>query len=281
LKKEINLHFNSINRGPGRVIENLARGLGSHGWSVCGNYPITEGVYQACLQATQAVESLPRNTIMGPNLFVFPSEWSDYCFKFDHYIVPSTWVKNKYSAYREMSRSTIDVWAVGIDTETWQNQNNDEKKNVLVYFKSREKSELDQVTSQLDRQGISYQVIEYGSYEEKDLYNVCNSSKSCILLTGTESQGIAYMQILSMGVPCYVINKSKFDYFHYKDSPIKATSVPYFNDMCGVVRDQFDIEDFLEFLENYEKFNPRDYILEDYTLEKSAKKYIDLLLKYN
>lgn len=279
MKKEINLHFSSVQRGPGRVVESLARGLTSIGWKVYGNIPIQEGVVQGCLQPTQALGMLPRNSIMGPNLFIFPSEWGENCKRFDHYVVPSDWVKRKYESYEEMSSSTIDIWPAGIDTDLWSPRTKT-GDDVLVYFKSRQREELDLVIRELNSRSISHNVVEYGSYEEKDLYNSCQKAKSCILLTGTESQGIAYMQILSTGVPCFVINKSKFDYFHYKNNPVDATSVPYFDERCGQIFDSFHIDKFEEFLQRNSQFSPRDFICESFTLEKSAKKYEDIIFKY-
>lgn len=281
MKKKINLHFSSVQRGPGRVVENLAKGLMTMGWEVYGNAPVSSDAYQGCLQPTQALSSLPRNTIMGPNLFIFPSEWGDFCKRFDHYVVPSEWVRRKYQSFGELSQSTIDVWPVGIDTDVWRPNPEDVKDDILVYFKSRETRELEFVVSKLQDAGVNHSIIEYGKYEERDLYQSCRKSKACILLTGTESQGIAYMQILSMGVPCYVINKSKFDYFHYRENPIESTSVPYFNDSCGLIRDSFDIITFNDFISNLAGFKPRQFILDKFTLEKSAEKYVDILSRYS
>ncbi len=279
MKKEINLHFSSTQRGPGRVVESLARGLAGIGWSVYGNSRIQSDVIQGCLQPTQALGSLPRNAIMGPNLFIFPSEWGEICKKFDHYVVPSEWVKKKYQKYAEMSSSTIDVWPAGIDTDLWSPKNQ-QKKEVLVYFKSRQREELDFVINHLRSRSVPHRIIEYGKYEEKDLYLACESARSCILLTGTESQGIAYMQILSMGVPCYVVNKSKFDYFHYKDNPADSTSVPYFDQRCGEIFDTFNIDRFDEFSQKISSFLPREFIEESFTLEQAAKKYENIILGY-
>ena len=247
--KKINLHFSSTHRGPGKVVENLAKGLSQIGIEVTGNLQVADDAHQGCLQAVPHLSHLPKRTLMGPNLFIFPSEWGEFCKRFSHYIVPSDWVLNKYSKYGELSRATIDVWPVGIDTELWRidHRFGDE---VLVYFKSREESELEKVTSHLKEKGINYNVIRYGSYQEKDLYLACARSSSCVLITGTESQGVAYMQILSTGIPCFVMNKSSFDYFHYKDSPIPSTSVPYFSDACGTIADDFSPEAFEIFHQN-------------------------------
>ncbi len=279
MKNKVNLHFSSTHRGPGKVVENLVKGLISLGIDVTGNMQITEDSYQGCLQAVPHLSYLPSTTLMGPNLFIFPSEWGDFCQKFPHFIVPSEWVRQKYSSYAEMSRSTIDVWPVGIDTDSW-GQVSKKEDEILVYFKSREESDLYRVTSFLEKENLKFNIIRYGSYDERSLRVACEKSSACILITGTESQGIAYMQILSSGIPCFVLNKSKFDYFHYKDSPIDATSVPYFNEMCGEVFEEFSIDAFRNFYQKRSTFDPRSFILGEFTLKKCAEKYIDIFLKY-
>jgi glycosyltransferase involved in cell wall biosynthesis len=278
MKKEVNLHFSSTSRGPGRVVENLARGLVENGWNVYANDIPRLGTYQGCLQMVPAINSLGRDSLMGPNLFVVPSEWGDFCQRFNRFIVPSEWVKNKYAEYRELSHASVDVWPVGIDTELWTKSSSNEKPKVLVYFKSREQSELDSITQKLENLSVDFRVLKYGSYEEKDLYESCIECNCCILLTGTESQGIAYMQILSMGLPIYAVNKSKFDYFgRYKDAPIEATSVPYFDKSCGFVDDHFIEENFLRFLSSLSSFDPGSYIRDRFTIKRCAKEYIDIL----
>lgn len=281
MRKEVNLHFGSTSRGPGKVVENLSRGFVELGWTVTANAPIKRDVYQGCLQSVSALNHLDRDVVVGPNLFVIPSDWGQFCKKFDHYIVPCNWVKDIYLSYEEMSHATIDVWPVGIDVNTWNKTTNFSNRRILVYFKSRKETELNEITSYLDKKGLNYEVLRYGSYKEKDLYDACLRCDSCILLTGTESQGIAYMQILSTGIPCYVIDKTDFDYFdQYKKNPPYATSVPYFNDKCGIRDSIFTIEHYEKFLDKLESFNPRSYIEENFSLIKCAQNYIQILEKY-
>ena len=281
MNKIINLHFASAERGPGRVVENLARGLKILGWDIYANADIRPDVYQACLQVCEKIDLLDRRHPVGPNLFVLPSDWGDLCRKFDHYVVPCNWVANIYSKYDVMDHATIDVWPVGINVNIWKNPNINVGRKVLIYFKNREEYELKNLIDMLDKEGTSYEVIRYGSYQENDLYQACLRCSHCILLTGTESQGIAYMQILSMGLPCYVINKDKFDYFEELNSnPPSASSVPYFDDRCGVVRSSFNTQDFLEFSDKVRDYAPRSYIEENFTLDKCAQNYIDILKKY-
>ena len=71
----------------------------------------------------------------------------------------------------------------------------------LIYFKRRDQSELDAVKKFLVKNGFSYRMVEYGTYGEDGFKQLVNSAKFCFLINGTESQGIAVQEIMSMGVP--------------------------------------------------------------------------------
>lgn len=280
MRKEINLHFNSIHRGPGKVVENLARGLQEIGWSITANHRPEVNVYQGCLQPTSQIHDLPSSTLMGPNLFVLPSEWGNFCHKFNKFIVPSMWVKNLYRTYGDLNHASIDVWPVGIDTNSWSPPSYRKTERVLIYLKNRSDNVLKGVIEELGKSQIPHEIIRYGAYKEEELHEACNRCKYCILLTNTESQGIAYMQILSAGLPCYVINKDYFDDTEYhKNNPILASSVPYFDNKCGIKSDIFDMNQFHIFMKNFHNFNPSEYIHDNFSLKKCAQSYIDILLR--
>jgi hypothetical protein len=282
LKNTVNLHFASTSRGPGKVVENLARGLNKIGWDVTGNSTsFDKEIYQGVLQSVPSLGFVGKDAIAGPNLFVLPTEWGNNCSLFDHYIVPSKWVEDKYREYDCLSHASIDVWPVGIDTDQWVKEKNSRQGRVAIYYKNRPKEDLDNLTSHLRDLNIDFGILEYGRYDEQDLYNVCHLVDAFILLTGTESQGVAYMQILSMGIPCFVLNKSKFDYMdRYVENPIPSTSVPYFNESCGIIVDEFDRHKFQDFMDKIESYDPRSFIMDNHTLEIGAKKYVEILVKY-
>lgn len=279
MKESVNLHLASLHRGPGRVAENLVAGLSKLGIDIsCCDEP-RQGVYQGCLQATTAVRIVPKDTLMGPNLFVLPTEWGDYTKNFNHFVVPSVWVKNKYLEFDNMSHASIDVWPVGIDTDVWNRKDPIFSKRALIYFKNRQQHELEAVKSALKSMGWDYTVLSYGSYEEKELFSACQSAQFCVILTNTESQGVAYMQILSMNIPCIVFNKNTWDNEgRYKQVP--ATSVPYFDESCGLVKDEISEEIIKEFTNVYQNFSPRRFIVENFNLEKQAQEYMTLLRRY-
>ena len=105
-----------------------------------------------------------------------------------------------------------------------------------------------------------------------------------IFLCEHESQGLAYQECLASGVPILAWDQGECldpNRFVWGMPFISATSVPYWDDRCGVTFkgiSEFPIklEMFLDKL-NRKQFAPRDYILDNLTLEKCALHYVDIL----
>ena len=99
-----------------------------------------------------------------------------------------------------------------------------------------------------------------------------------------ESQGIAYSEALSMDVPILAWNQRRWldpNRHAYGLSDWPATSVPYWDERCG---EQFvSLSEFPEVLDRFVernargKYRPREFILENLTLEKGARAYLSLL----
>ena len=104
-----------------------------------------------------------------------------------------------------------------------------------------------------------------------------------VFLCEHETQGIAYQQALSSGVPIFAWDRQGLwkDPSFYPDKAVfgPVTSVPYWDERCG--RRFSDTDAFLEgwsaFFEKVRSslFQPRDYILENLTLETCAQRYVE------
>ena len=144
----------------------------------------------------------------------------------------------------------------------------------MIYFKNGSEEQRQELIDILKKKNLSYQEITYGSYDEEHFIELTQSSKFCVALTSTESQGMAYLEILSMNVPVYTLDKTVWD-----DRPgvsFPATSAPYGDGRCGIkTSDGFACFDM--FLNYVHSFRPRSYILENFTLVKGASKYLSLL----
>jgi hypothetical protein len=117
---KIYLQHNNVKfGGPSVVYQNLIKGLQDLNVSIASKP--SESDYIGCLQHPGSLYGhLPDNTLMGPNIFVIPSDSKEICDKFSNFIVPSEWVRNLYSSFELMNNKNIQVWSSGIDTEYWK-----------------------------------------------------------------------------------------------------------------------------------------------------------------
>lgn len=262
--------------GPFKVYKNLEKGLDLIGQNVLVN---EFGEYTGCLHDNPKALSLPENTLMGPNLFVIPDDRPEYYHRYKNFIVPSEWVKPIYCNTPLFKNHNIFVWPVGIDTYAFY-PNKKIFFDCLVYYKNRSQEDLLKTLEMLNNNNQTYVLIEYGRYTEDNFKKMLNCCRYSVLLTNTESQGIGYMEILASDTPCFVLNKP---YFQRDTGPkYYATSVPYFDSRCGFISELSDdncCHNFSDFLSNIPKYSPREYILEQHTLDLSAKVYLELLEK--
>src|SRR6202035_5243744 len=103
-----------------------------------------------------------------------------------------------------------------------------------------------------------------------------------LFLCEHESQGLAYQECLASGVPVLAWDQGMWlvpDRFAWGDPQIPATSVPCFDERCGL---RFrGIEEFpeklTEFLDRRTVMSPRDYIIENLTVEKCSRHFLQIL----
>jgi len=204
-------------------------------------------------------------------------------------LVSCEWFK---AMYEQQWSNKVLVWPAGIDTYQWIPEPIENKDiDILLYDKVRwdyshyEQELISPIKSCLENQGLKTEVIRYGFYKEEDFQSLLNKSKAMIFLCEHETQGFAYLQTLASGVPILAWDRGGFwqDPFYFPDKVKFApvSSVPYWDDRCGVkFKDMSEfpakLKEFLDKL-NSEQFVPRDYILSNLTLEKCAQRYIEIV----
>lgn len=183
------------------------------------------------------------------------------------------------------------MWPVGIDVEEWSpDRPQDEKPDrILIYDKVRwahdrfEDLLIGPIQQHLDGQGVETETLRYGHYFPEDLKEALTRCKAVVFLCEHETQGIAYQQMLASGVPVFAWDRGGYwqdpnffpDCVRYKP----VSSVPYWEDRCGM---KFEtVDDFRERFSDFWRqvkanaFSPRDYIVEDLTLQTCARWYAD------
>jgi hypothetical protein len=202
-------------------------------------------------------------------------------------LVPGGWYADMFRPYWPNTAA----WPVGIDTDIWRPSGEHEKAiDVLLYDKihwdrDRFSPELiEPIRAQLRKQGRSVSEIRYGKYREQDYQAALSRCRTMIFLCQHESQGIAYQQALSCGVPVFAWDPGGTwkdpDYFPHKVRYEPVSSVPYWDDRCGM-----KFADIATFEAGWRKFwtqgraggfKPREYVLENLTLESQARQYYEI-----
>lgn len=228
--------------------------------------------------------------VAGVALMTHPSEWPTLCDEYPvvRYLQHSSWASDVYRPY---FGDRCTVWPVGIDTSTWQPQPDSLKSvDFLVYVKlhwekaEKERDMVAPICAELTRRGMVFEILRYGGYDPGDYAAALQRSRAMIFLSEHESQGLAYQECLSSGVPILAWDGGECrdpNRIAWGQPFIPATSVPYWSDECGVVfRDTSAfaerLDTFLTALASGE-FAPREYVLRHLTLEQCAAHYLEIV----
>ena len=267
--------------GPHKVVDNLIKSLDQERI----DYAINEEKYEHNFLVQYDATAHNKHskieqdtTIIGPQVWMFDG-YGQFLIENQNYykkiIAPSEWVKNKFITKFNLPEDKLAVWPVGIEEF---NNIREPNYDCLIYFKRREQKELDAVKQFLDNKNLTYKMVEYGGYGEDGFKNLVNQAKFCFLINGTESQGIAVQEIMSMGVPIIA-----WDIKEWLDQGeayrVPATSIPYWDERCGEVF--FNIDDlevtFSKFYATLDQYDPKAFIKDNLSFECSVKTLLDIL----
>jgi glycosyltransferase involved in cell wall biosynthesis len=238
----------------------------------------------------------PNPIIFGASIFAHPIEAPNFWERHPNVmkmLVPGGWMKDMFAQHYPEEK--IEVWPVGIDTEHWRPKCSSEDKSDRVLLYDKILWERDHYQDKLIariREFLSYREIEietlrYGSYFPEDLETALKRCRAVVFISRHETQGIAYQQMLASGVPLFAWDRGGFwqdpEYFPDQVRYEPVSSVPYWDDRCGMTfasADEFEAK-FDIFWERLHtgNFQPREYILENLTLEHCARRYAEIAEK--
>lgn len=233
--------------------------------------------------------------LFGAAIFSHPSDDPDVLQRrpIRKILVPGEWMRQMCKPFWG---EQVEAWPVGIDENLWKPVPEKNKKyDFLIYDKIRwdhdhyEEKMLKPIRQRLNKMGASYKEIRYGRYREKEFHRLLMQSKQMVFLCEHETQGIAYQQALSMGIPILAWDRGGYwrdpAYYPLKERFSPVSSVPYWSSECG---EKFsDIGQFDEQLEKLltraekKEYNPRGYIEKNLSLSKCAWEYARHLLSLN
>jgi hypothetical protein len=229
--------------------------------------------------------------LFGAGIFSHPTDCPNLFTEYPNVkkiLVPGQWMVNMFEPYYG---NKVQAWPVGIDTYKWNEKikNENPTTDFLIYDKilwqhdEFQKELISPIISELEKLGLCYEIIKYGSYTHAILFEKLARCKAVIFLCEHETQGLAYQQILATNTPILAFDKAGYwkDPAYYpkiKFQPV--SSVPYWDNRCGL---KFtDSEDFrkklIEFQEGQKNnlFSPSSYISDNLTLEIAAQAYVDI-----
>lgn len=207
----------------------------------------------------------------GHNIKIFtqPSEW--YC-----------------KIWRPKLGKNIKPMFAPIILDDWPDLTSKNKtRNVVIYDKIRWHREamvpriLDRLKAHLDARGLSYTVLRYGEHRLSDFKAALQDGQSMVFLCEHETQGIAYQEAMASGIPVFAWDEGELvDPEEKAIAPLdlQVSSVPYFDSRCGLTfKEPLMEECFDRFWSNLSGYEPRAYVAEMLSPERSARIYLDLL----
>ena len=179
-------------------------------------------------------------------------------------------------------------WPAGIDVAALADASGHAKTiDVVVYDKVRWHRDTvvpalrDRLQRHLDARGLSHVVLRYGAHERGEYLDRLRHARALAFLCEHETQGLACEEAMAMQVPVFAWDEGELvDPLQKPLAPagLAVSSVPYFDERCGA---RFRIDglerDFDAFWARLGRFRPRDLIVEQLGMEKSARDYLALL----
>jgi hypothetical protein len=226
--------------------------------------------------------------IFGPQLFVLPqgaiigplnSKWSSRSVN----NTLSKWIERAFLEVASLVIPTVQ-FPFAVDTEKFKPSGKEKTLDCLIYFKHRSPETLTSIKQLIESKNLSYKILSYGSYQEQEYIDLLGQCKFVLSLDAHESQGFALEEAMSCNVPLLVYDiNTVYDevgttiFNKYIPLELKATSVPYWSDECGLKTNEFHNIDLLldKMINTYQTFNPRKYIVENLSEEKCMQRILD------
>ena len=137
----------------------------------------------------------------------------------------------------------------------------------LVYFKKREKKDLDALLDFLKNTNQKYELFEYGKYNNQQLKESAKKCSFGIIMSRPETQGFGIQEIMACNLPIIVWDKTVN---HYEHLSLSGTTVTSWDNNCGeIVYELHELKKIINsFKNNLNLYNPGSHVLNNLTFEK-------------
>jgi len=201
-----------------------------------------------------------------------------------HFLAPSHWYRwwiqqgLPFDNKEKAEHRTCDIWGAGVDTDFFRPLNTPKTQDFFIYFKSQNYPHLQQIHQYLFHNYFHFRgsILVYYHYDKEMLRHHARSSRFCIMLDGTETQGLASLEIMACDCPLFVLDCTKHSGKHI--SMTGATSVPCMDATCGMKSSLDNMSnDFPTFLAALPVFHSRDYVCASYSYKAAATNLLRLI----
>jgi len=271
--------------GPSKVLNNTIKGLELIGYPYVVNAALncTSRVWiQSGWDALPYVCKTTSRCVIGPNVALYPDDIAQYDISKAIFLQPGP-TAVKFWNIMGFNQCPLKYWPAGIDTEQFAPSDSVKKDIVLVYHKQRDLNELQIILNTLANKRINFALIPYGAYYEEEYLSYLARARYVVWHGRHESQGIALQEAMACNVPIIVcdvttIGQSQHSKVKYSEKVrnIGATAIPYFNDECGLsITSISKLDEVIDEMEStYKTFTPRNYVLQNLSLEKQAQELV-------
>lgn len=232
------------------------------------------------------VAALPNPRIIGPGPYSSPSE-NPTLMQDDprnrSYMQRCDWMKNLFARF--YGEDKLFSWFRGFDINDFEDTRTVPKLyDVLIYDKIYHDRDafyartIGPFIERLKAQNLRYHVVRYGAYIHQEYIAALRQSRALAFFAHSETQGHAYQEAMAMNTPVFAWDEGVWLDPHAKEitsDPIPCTSVPHFDDRCGV---RFKADGMLaawdDFWPRVDNFTPRAFVAEELSLMRSAELYV-------
>lgn len=208
--------------------------------------------------------TFPNSNIDNQNIFLIDNKYNNAI-----YIQPSKWTKDVFLNDFNIINIPIYILPFAPDINKFKPNKIKIKNECFIYFKRRKIEELNFIKNYLIDNNYNPIIFDYmKGYKEKEYIQKLNKCKFGIYIGTHESQGFALQEALLLNVPLLIWNVTKMNQEEgcnkeYNNIKTIATSIPYWNEMCGdyfFTKNEF-INKFNIFISNILNYKPREQII--------------------
>jgi hypothetical protein len=183
-----------------------------------------------------------------------------------------------YADQEKAAGRRLSVWPAGVDTEFYSPTGQEKTQDFFIYYKSQQHANLHKIHELLFRRYFHLRghMVAYYCYTPEMLRQAARSSRFCIVLNNTETQGLAMLEIMSCDCPLFVVDCTTF---RGNTMVIEgASSAPCWGAACGKKASWNSLEsDFAAFLADLQSYRPRSFVESGYSLRVAAASLRSLL----